>query len=187
MFTTSRRVASLSIRRAFAPALLTILFVISSTSAQQTRNEYRADFWTTDEALPQNQVRSILQTRDGYIWFTTNDGLVRFDGVRFRVFGKGNTPGIVSNRFISLHEDARGELWAGTEDGGLTRYGSGRFQAFTTAEGLPNNYVWSIWDDAENGLVVSTPGGLARWRRDHPTQLVAFQLYGAPRLSQHTF
>ncbi|HEY5443391.1 MAG TPA: two-component regulator propeller domain-containing protein, partial [Pyrinomonadaceae bacterium] len=77
---------------------MALLFVIIPTSAQQARNQYRADFWTTDEGLPQNSVRSILQTRDGYLWFTTNDGLVRFDGVHFRVFGKGNTPGIVSNR-----------------------------------------------------------------------------------------
>jgi signal transduction histidine kinase/ligand-binding sensor domain-containing protein len=187
MFTASRRAASFSIRRACAPALLAVLFVITSTSAQQARNQYRADFWTTDEGLPQNSVRSILQTRDGYLWFTTNDGLVRFDGVRFRVFGKGNTPGVVSNRFTSLHEDAQSELWAGTEDGGLTRYSSGRFQAFTTADGLPNNYVWAVWDDAASGFVVSTRGGLARWRRDQPEQIVPFRLDGAPPVDEGTF
>ena len=126
---TSGRAASFSIKRACAPALLALIFVIIPTSAQQARKQYRTDFWTTDEGLPQNSVRSILQTRDGYLWFTTNDGLVRFDGVRFRIFGKGNTPGIVSNRFTSLHEDAQGDLWAGTEDGGLTRYSMGRFQS----------------------------------------------------------
>jgi len=141
-----------------------------------SRKQYRADFWTTDEGLPQNSVRSILQTRDGYLWFTTNDGLVRFDGVRFRVFGKGNTPGIVSNRFTTLHEDEQSNLWAGTEDGGLNRYSTGRFQSFTTAEGLPHNRVMAVWDDPAGGLVIGTRGGLARWRRDQPDQLVPFNL-----------
>jgi signal transduction histidine kinase/ligand-binding sensor domain-containing protein len=166
---------------------LALLFVIIPTSAQQARNQYRADFWTTDEGLPQNSVRSILQTRDGYLWFTTNDGLVRFDGVRFRVFGKGNTPGIVSNRFTTLHEDARSDLWAGTEDGGLTRYSLGRFQSFTTAEGLPQNRVLAVWDDNASGIVVGTLGGLARWSRDQPDHIVPFRLDGAPRVGQGTF
>ena len=187
MFRTSRRAASFSIRRACAPALLALLFVIIPTSAQQARNQYRADFWTTDEGLPQNSVRSILQTRDGYLWFTTNDGLVRFDGVHFRVFGKGNTPGIVSNRFTTLHEDAQGDLWAGTEDTGVTRYTIGRFQSFTTAEGLPHNRILAVWDDAASGVVIGTIGGPARWRRDQPDQIVPFRFEGAPPGGQGTF
>jgi signal transduction histidine kinase/ligand-binding sensor domain-containing protein len=186
MFTISRRAASIS-RPECVTALLTLLLVIIPTSAQQKRNEYSADFWTTDEGLPQNQVRSILQTRDGYIWLTTNDGLVRFDGVRFRVFGKGNTTGVESNRFNSLHEDADGGLWAGTEDGGLTRYTSGRFQSFTTAQGLPNNIVRGVWDDEASGLLVGTVGGLARWRRDDPQHLVSLRLEGAPPVTAGSF
>jgi hypothetical protein len=41
---------------------------------------YNFSSWTTDDGLPQNSVYAILQTRDGYLWFTTLDGLVRFDG-----------------------------------------------------------------------------------------------------------
>src|SRR5262245_12138639 len=81
--------------------------------------------WTTETGLPQNTVYDIHQTRDGYIWLTTFDGLVRFDGVRFTVFDKGSTPGISSNRFLRMFEDSRGDLWAGTEEGGLVRYHQG--------------------------------------------------------------
>src|SRR5262249_9556951 len=61
--------------------------------------QYRFDSWTTDNGLPQNSVRAILQTRDGYLWLATSDGLVRFDGVRFTIFNKGSSAGINSNRF----------------------------------------------------------------------------------------
>ena len=39
--------------------------------------QYRFDHWTADNGLPQNSVRDIVQTRDGYLWLTTFDGLVR--------------------------------------------------------------------------------------------------------------
>ncbi len=65
--------------------LMWICSAFSDAAAQ-----YRFDQWTTDQGLPQNSVNSILQTVDGYIWFTTLDGLVRFDGVKFTVFNKSN-------------------------------------------------------------------------------------------------
>ncbi len=55
--------------------------------------------------LPQNSVRSIIQTRDDYLWLTTFDGLVRFDGVRLTGFDKSNTKGLSTNRFTALYED----------------------------------------------------------------------------------
>ena len=67
------------------------------------------DEWTADAGLPQNSVYAIVQTRDSYIWLATLDGLVRFDGVRFTVFNKSNSPGISNNRFVYLYEDAQGE------------------------------------------------------------------------------
>src|SRR6266849_1389532 len=57
------------------------------------------DLWSADNGLPQNIVRAICQTPDGYLWLATFDGLVRFDGVRFTTFDRSNTPGIKGNRF----------------------------------------------------------------------------------------
>jgi ligand-binding sensor domain-containing protein len=61
--------------------LLIISCFVSSALAQ-----YRFDSWTTDNGLPHNWIRAIHQTRDGYLWLPTLDGLVRFDGVRFQGF-----------------------------------------------------------------------------------------------------
>ena len=60
--------------------------------------QYAHQVWKTDAGLPQNSIQAILQTRDGYIWLGTERGLVRFDGVQFTVFDKGNTPGRTSRR-----------------------------------------------------------------------------------------
>ena len=93
--------------------------------------EYRFDVWTADSGLPQNSIRRILQSRDGYLWLSTSDGVVRFDGVRFTVFDKANSPGLPSNRITALYEDRDGDLWIGMEDGGLTRYHQGSFTPVT--------------------------------------------------------
>ncbi|MFH4259108.1 two-component regulator propeller domain-containing protein, partial [Acinetobacter baumannii] len=67
--------------------------------------------------MPQNTVRAILQTRDGYLWLATDEGLARFDGLRFTIFDKQNTAAIASNTIQVLYEDARGDLWIGTDRG----------------------------------------------------------------------
>src|SRR5215472_1745890 len=70
--------------------------------------QYHIDSWTTDNGLPHNAVRDILQTRDGYLWLTTADGLVRFDGVRFTTFNRENSPGMIGNRITALSQDNNG-------------------------------------------------------------------------------
>lgn len=124
------------------------------------RAQYRFDSWTTDDGLPQNSVLSITQTRDGYLWFTTFDGLVRFDGVKFTVFDKSNTKGIDSNRFTTLLEDVAGTLWIGSEYGGLTRYAGDVFDTFGETDGLSNSTVRGIQQNGGGELVVSTDGGV---------------------------
>lgn len=132
----------------------------------QIAAQYRFDNWTTDEGLPQNSVSAIRQTRDGYLWLTTAAGLVRFDGLRFTVFDKSNTKGLTSVRFTSLCEDDEGNLWIGTEDGGLTRYRNGVFATYTTQDGLPHNRILAIWKEEQGGILILTGNGLVRWRHE---------------------
>ena len=101
--------------------LLICLFYFCFAERSDLFGQYRFDSWTTDNGLPQNGIREITQTPDGYLWFTTFDGLVRFDGVRFTTFGKSNTKGIINNRFTGVYSDKDGTLYVTTiEDGILT-------------------------------------------------------------------
>jgi len=112
------------------------LFLVAGVKAQ-----YRFDQWTADDGLPQNSVYKVQQTSDGYLWMATVDRLARFDGVHFTVFNKSNSPGIVNNRFVSLFEDSRRDLWAGTEESGIVRYDGARFEAFGREAGLPDGPI----------------------------------------------
>jgi signal transduction histidine kinase/ligand-binding sensor domain-containing protein len=136
--------------KTFAPAL---------TSAQ-----YHFDTWTTDNGLPQNSVNSIVQTRDGFLWLTTNDGLVRYDGVRFTVFNAGNRTDLKTSRFGLLFEDQSGLLWIITEDNRLIRYADGRFKTCTTEDGLPDNRVLRLRDETDGSVIIETAGGVIWWK-----------------------
>ena len=114
--------------------LAIVCLALAVPSAAQPH--WRVSTWTTGDALPQGVVYAITQTRDGYIWFTTLGGLVRYDGVEFTIFERATSPGIRSNRFVALLETGDGTLWAGTEDGFVTRYRNGEFASFSVDESL---------------------------------------------------
>ena len=59
----------------------------------QAGSPFIVDVWTSKEGLPENAVISVIQTRDGYLWLGTLNGLVRFDGTHFTVFNEYDTPG----------------------------------------------------------------------------------------------
>ena len=132
-------------------SLVVAFYVVARVSAQ----EYGFDVWTTENGLPQNTVTGVAQTPDGYLWLATFDGLARFDGVRFTIFDKGNTKGIVNNRFLGIFADQEGTVWAWTENGVLTIYRGGVFSSFSTPEGLRESIV-GIWADADGKTIIET-------------------------------
>jgi len=95
------------------------------------------------------------------LWLSTFDGLVRFDGVRFKVFDKSNTKGLTTNSFTALYEDKDGTLWAGTGEGSLTRYRDGVFTTYSRASGT----VWGFDRDV-NGEVLVKIGDKQFYLRD---------------------
>jgi ligand-binding sensor domain-containing protein/signal transduction histidine kinase len=117
--------------------------------------------WQVEDGLPHNSVNAILQTRDGYLWLATDDGLARFDGVRFTVFGLRE--GLPSLQVLALLEDRNGALWIGTSRG-LSRLQNGQFDTWTTKDGLAGNEVTTLVQDQEGSIWAGTVTGLGRWR-----------------------
>jgi len=124
--------------------------------------QFSQQIWLTENGLPQNTIHSITQGKDGYIWIATEEGLARFDGIKFTVFDRQNTPQLPSNNIRVLLEDGRGDLWIGTADG-LAQMRDGKFAAFTTQQGLPGNVIDSLYEDHNEGLWIATSAGIVRF------------------------
>ena len=120
--------------------------------------QYLARTWRDSDGLPQNSVSAILQSRDGYLWLGTEEGLVRFDGVRFSVYDSRVEPALRVSKITRIFEDHGGRLWLGTFGGGVTRWSDG---AFHSEEGIAKDATISgITDGAPADTVyVATSGG----------------------------
>ncbi|MBN9689934.1 MAG: hypothetical protein J0M24_06820 [Verrucomicrobia bacterium] len=73
--------------------------------------------WETEHGLPENSANAVVQTSDGYLWFATFAGVVRFDGATFTIFNPATTPELPSDGVVNLHLDQRGRLWISTLKG----------------------------------------------------------------------
>lgn len=128
-------------------------------------------------AVPQVTVRTMVQTRDGYLWLGTYKGLNRFDGVRLVSFTLANTPSLSSDGIRVLHEDRSGNLWIGTDDGGIIRYRDGVFFSFGPEQGLTESEVRSIGESRDGTLWVGTLRGLFHLAND---RFVAWRATNVP-------
>ncbi len=91
--------------------------------------------WTVEDGLPVNALTDVVQTPDGWLWISSFDGLVRFDGVRFTRFGTASVPELASNRIVDLEVRGR-TLWIFPERGHPSRWAEGRFHAVELPEGM---------------------------------------------------
>jgi ligand-binding sensor domain-containing protein/signal transduction histidine kinase len=121
--------------------------------------------WSTEQGLPQNTVNSIKQTRDGYLWLGTQEGLARFDGVRFTIFGLAD--GLPSVEVHAIYEDSAGILWIGTS-GGLSRLVDRRIETVPLPQRQPSAaVVTALTEDKEGRLWVGTRDGLEIYDKGH--------------------
>jgi len=143
---------SLALRRLtalLAGLLLTVSVFPLDPSKKIT--QYSLEAWTSESSLPQASVQAITQTRDGYLWLGTQEGLVRFDGIRFTQMNSEDVSSIV--------EDRDGSLWLATYNG-VMRLRNGSFESFSTERGLSNSRCNWLWMDSRGRLWVATNVGV---------------------------
>uniref|UniRef100_Q024A3 Histidine kinase n=1 Tax=Solibacter usitatus (strain Ellin6076) TaxID=234267 RepID=Q024A3_SOLUE len=141
-----------------------LLFAIACTSLHAGTPAYVSRTWRTQDGLPENQIRAIAQTPDGYLWIGTSSGLARFDGARFVVFARFNTPSMTDDNIRAFAVAADGSLWVATDGGGLMHYRNGRFQAYGSNQGLLNEFVGAVLVARNGDVWAGTNRGLFRLR-----------------------
>ena len=169
-------------------AVLALPWIHSSALAAQ--GSLRQDVlttWTTDQGLPQNFVRAISQTSDGFLWVGTMNGLVRFDGLRFRGFGK-DAPSALQENIGDLEQDAGDGLWIATASG-LIHYSHQRFQPIPLL-GQSHYNIDAMARGRDGEVWIYSDGKLARSQGDllqiRPMPEGALQLRDLAEGSDHT-
>lgn len=143
--------------RRFLPLFCVLL--LHSPLAYGSSSDYSSDYifqvWQTDQGLPENSATAMVQTPDGYLWFGTFNGLVRFDGVKFTVFDRSNTPDLPSPGIVNLYLDRSDRLWVSTLLG--TAYvKDGRWRVFHQQDGWTGNYVWRFGETSSGEIYLTT-------------------------------
>jgi ligand-binding sensor domain-containing protein len=168
--------------------LLTICLVsLSPPAAAQEERNTRFERISLEEGLSQAFVNCTLQDREGFMWFGTQEGLNRFDGYRFTLFGHdAKEPESLSNDFVrEVIEDHQGRLWVATNDG-LNLFDPSR-QAFThylyrteNHESMGTSRVLTVFQDRQWRIWAGTERGLYRLnRRTNAFDLVELEVEGS--------
>ena len=126
---------------------------------ERSITQYARGVWRAPLSLPHDSVTAIVQSRDGYLWLGTIEGLARFDGVRSVVFDKSNTPAFADNWVKALVEDRTGRIWIGTLSGGLVCRDGLRFTHYGPGQGIAQEGVLALLQDRAGRIWAGTAGG----------------------------
>src|SRR5690606_30722998 len=130
--------------------------------------DYAVDAWTTRNGLLHNSVRDIAQTAEGYLWFATWEGVVRYNGVEFTAYNRGSTPGLRDNGVGALYLDPNRRLWLSDSRGNLGRLGDdGAWHYLERAPEWPRALVHDMAIDGQGRMWLLFEGhGLGCGLRD---------------------
>jgi diguanylate cyclase (GGDEF)-like protein len=123
-------------------------------------HDYVLDNWNIESGLPQISVLSITQDGTGYMWIGTQNGIARFDGVRFVTYDRQSS-GVDTTMATVAYTDHKGEPWFGTPHGAL-HYTNGQFTLLHA--GRDNAAVQGIDEDTDGSLLFATSLGVMRYR-----------------------
>ena len=117
--------------------------------------------FTEEEGLPGNDVYDVLVADDGLLWFATDNGVCRYNGIEFINFNVAS--GLPTNSTLKLYKDAFGRIWFLAYNGMLSYYDQGEFVIYpyndTIVKYFRDNYFNKIFVDSAGGLLMSPRQG----------------------------
>jgi len=142
------------------------VFTPAARATSNAAPSYIVDVWGTKRGLPHSSVIATAQTRDGYLWLGTGNGLVRFDGIRFTEFDGPVAPRLNTSTIVHLFEDSQTNLWVGTDTAGVALIrNDGSIQSLRLENGGSEGKLMSACEDYAGAVWLYTASGkLIRYR-----------------------
>ncbi|MEY3895956.1 MAG: hypothetical protein RLZZ214_1476, partial [Verrucomicrobiota bacterium] len=122
----------------FIPYILLFLMLRVGVADAAASSEVVVRVWQSQDGLPSNVVRSVVQGSDGYLWVATAEGLARFDGFEFQVIEPEGELRRQRLAFSRLFATSGGQIWAATYQSGLFRVENGRLHKILENLRIPN-------------------------------------------------
>ncbi len=148
-----------------------VLLVCAYLQPALSNNKVRFERFDSELGLSQNTIQSIIQDRNGFMWFGTQEGLNRFDGYAFKTYTHDSqNRGRLSDNWIeTIFEDLSGNLWIGTRRGGLNLFNpvSESFSYFrydtTNTRTISSDYILAFFESKRGELWLGASNGLNRF------------------------
>ena len=146
--------------------LLSVLLCVEAYADDRDRtiSQFQHTAWTAKVGAP-GGIEALAQSRDGYLWLGTNNGLYRFDGLSFERIDSVTGPAFPSRDVCSFLALPNGDLWMGFRAGGISLLRAGVNTNYGASEGVPQGRVRSLAQDGEGTIWAGTDGGLARFEQ----------------------
>jgi len=113
--------------------LFFFILLIIPCATVSAQNPYFISY-DTEDGLPSSQIYEAYQDKDGYMWFTTDRGITRYDGYTFRTYTTEN--GLANLVNFKFFEDDNNFIWVNGYDGTLSYWDGNTFKAFKFNEKL---------------------------------------------------
>ncbi len=145
-----------------ACALLAGSLLFSQTINEESFfNDFVSRNWNAESGLPVNTVTDITQDSDGYMYFGTYSGLLRFDGVEFLTINRLYNENYDFLSARALLQDINKDLWIGSNDEGLICIKRNEVvEKYTVKDGLPSNSIRALCEDKNGYIWVGTASGV---------------------------
>jgi ligand-binding sensor domain-containing protein/signal transduction histidine kinase len=128
---------------------------VGALDADRAMAQYLRDRWTSESGFPGGPVNAIAQTSDGYLWIAADKGLVRFDGLSFRLMTVGAGTG-AGPAVLGVTGAPDGSVWARLRGVGLFRSLGGRLDNLLVDQGAPRSVVTAMTRGHDGAMLLAT-------------------------------
>ena len=138
---------------------------VATAALHHTLDEfgYLETVYDNSNGLDSSAANDVVQTRDGFVWIGTYNGLTRYDGSSFYQYPVSSGIYSVANLYVSNKD----ELYVGTNDSGIAMYKEGKFQFWQLKDGLSSNTIRDITENSKGLMFIGTTEGLSFKDRDN--------------------
>lgn len=112
--------------------------------------------YTVETGFPQSNANYIMQDKEGFMWFATQIGTVKFNGYTFTIYNEKN--GLSSNFVNHIMQDSKGRFWFSTKNG-LSKFENNKFENFSISDGLFSNTIYYTYELPDSTIFVTTTEG----------------------------